>query len=821
MTDHAAARLVVQTARGRRELDQERVVVGREQTCDVVVDDPRASRHHLTFERAGGSWYAVDSSSGGTFVAGQRIERLPLHAGATVLHLGDPQGETIQAWQVTPAPPQPPTPPPYAAPAPAPPPYRAPSAPQQSRPTPPPYVATPPPRSGQAPVVAQQVVPPGQLAHGRTMVPNGVAPGRAVTIGRDLSNDVVLDDPLVSRFHCRLDLGHPAVLHDLGSFNGVFVNGHRVVGAATLEPGFEVIVGNQTFRWDGAQLLSSATQHEFTLYADGLSVVVDGGRRLLDDVSCTLDPSSLTAVIGPSGAGKSTLLGALTGLRPATHGRVIWQGHDLYAHYDQLRFQIGLVPQQDIQHPQLKVRQALAYAAELRLPPDTRPQERDHRVHTVAGQLQLQERLDNRIGSQLSGGQKKRVSIATELLTAPPLLFLDEPTSGLDPGLDLEVMRQLRTLADEGRVVVVVTHSVLALDVCDNVMVLAPGGRIAYFGPPAGVLGHFGVATYPEVFDLLDEPDLWSRITAPTPSAETSRLQSVAAPVPVAPRQSFGKQLSTLVRRNLAVVVADRLLLTMLLALPLVLGLLSRLVPGTDGLSLDSSRVCPPGGSLSSCPVEVAFAPAESLQRLIVLIVAACLMGTALAIRELVGERPIFRREYAVGLSPGVYFASKIIVLGSAAFVQGLVVTFIALVGLPGPDGGLGAVRVAAVIGLLAASMVVAGLTLSAVVTSTEQTMPALVGMIMVQLVLSASLFQIHDRPVLEQIAWLAPSRWAYAAAGSAMALDRSGDERFSGDPLLGGGGSFVLAVLVLLLLTVLTTGLGYLLTRRSATSDR
>lgn len=810
MTDLPRARLTVQTAQGRREFDQDLVVVGREPDCDVVVADPRASRHHLTFERQGDAWYAVDSSSGGTWLAGQRIGRVPLHAGATALALGDPQGEAVQAWQsvvVAPAPPR----------------YQ-PVEPVQAPPRvvpPPPYVPAPPPRAGAEPRVAQVVLPPGQLAHGRTMLPSNAVPGRAVTIGRDLSNDIVLDDPLVSRFHCRLDLGAPTVLHDLGSFNGVFVGGGRVSGAAVLEPGCEVIVGNQTFRWDGAQLLSSATQHEFTLYADGLSVVVGGGKRLLENVSCTLAPSSLTAVIGPSGAGKSTLLGALTGLRPATHGRVIWQGHDLYAHYDQLRFQIGLVPQQDIQHPQLKVRQALAYAAELRLPPDTQRQERDHRVQTVAGQLQLQERLDNRIGSQLSGGQKKRVSIATELLTAPPLLFLDEPTSGLDPGLDLEVMRQLRTLADEGRVVVVVTHSVLALDVCDNVMVLAPGGRIAYFGPPAGVLEHFGVPSYPMVFDLLDEPDLWSRIAAPQPSADTARIQSTAAPVPTAPRQSFGKQLSTLVRRNLAVVIADRLLLSMLLALPLVLGLLSRLVPGTDGLSLDSTRLCPPGGPIGACPVDPVLAPGESLQRLIVLIVAACLMGTALAIRELVGERPIFQREYAVGLSPGVYFASKIIVLGTAAFLQGLVVTFIATVGLPGPDGRLGGVRVAVVIGLLATSMVVAGLTLSAVVTSTEQTMPALVGMIMVQLVLSAALFQIHGRPLLEQVAWLAPSRWAYAAAGSAMGLGRPGDERFSGDPLIdAGAGSFVLAVVVLLLLTALTTLAGYLLVRRSATAS-
>ena len=188
----------------------------------------------------------------------------------------------------------------------------------------------------------------------------------------------------------------------------------------------------------------------------------------------------------------------------------------------------------------------------------------------MAHQLQLTERLDNRIGSQLSGGQKKRVSIATELLTAPPLLFLDEPTSGLDPGLDVEVMKQLRGLADGGRVVMVVTHSVLALDVCDNVMVLAPGGLIAYFGPPSGVLQHFGVRNYPEVFDLLDDPGLWQRI--PAPPAATGAQPMPTAAVPAPPRQSIGRQLSTLISRNLSVMMADKLLLGMLVLLPIVLG---------------------------------------------------------------------------------------------------------------------------------------------------------------------------------------------------------------------------------------------------------
>ena len=540
--------LRVESAGTTRTYDVDRVVIGREADCDVVVSEPSASRHHAVLQREGSGWVAVDTSSNGTFVRGQRITRMPVGVNPLSLHLGGPVGEAVVVSLVdVPAPQaQHPAPPPYQPAGATPPPYEpSPSAPDSEwwRNLPPPQLpAVAAPADAWQP---QDVVPPGQLAHGHSVVlPQQVAAGSALTIGRGVDNAVVLEDALVSRHHALLHPGGPgqaAVLQDLGSFNGTFVNGRRVEGSVQLAVGAEVIFGNQTFRWDGTQLLASATTHEFTLYADGLTTVLPDGKQLLQNASFKLKPSSLTAVIGPSGAGKSTLLRALTGLRPATHGRVIWQGHDLYAHYDQLRFQIGLVPQQDIQHPQLKVRQALRFAAQLRLPPDTTRQEQDARVLQVADQLQLTSRLDNRIGTQLSGGQKKRVSIATELLTAPPLLFLDEPTSGLDPGLDLEVMKQLRALADGGRVVMVVTHSVLALDVCDDVMVMAPGGRIAYFGPPSGVLAHFGVASYPEVFDLLDDPDLWQRIPAPAPlAATTGALPPATGGVPPRPAVRSG-----------------------------------------------------------------------------------------------------------------------------------------------------------------------------------------------------------------------------------------------------------------------------------------
>ena len=597
-------------------------------------------------------------------------------------------------------------------------------------------------------------------------------------IGRDSSNDLVVADPLASRFHAQIDLNGAASIRDLASFRGTFVAGERIQMPRSLRPSDQVTIGNQTYEWTGSEL-RDAPAPTSDLEAWALTVVVKG-KTLLDDVSFRLPSGSLTAIIGPSGAGKSTLMGALTGLRSASSGRVTWQGRDLYAHYDEMRQNIGFVPQADIQHPQLQVRQALSFSAELRLPPDTSDSERDRRVGEVAGQLQLSERMDNRIGTELSGGQRKRVSIATELITAPPLLFLDEPTSGLDPGMDVEVMRQLRALADAGRVVVVVTHSVLALDMCDSVAALAPGGRLSYFGPPAGLLRHFSRATYPEVFHALEVAERTA--THYEPGFESSAIPSAPRPADSAPAPRTGdstfrlklpareiskRQLTTLINRTVAVVAADRLLLGMLLAMPLVLGILSRIVPGDAGLSLLQSPLAPDGGLDAE----------EAAKRITLLVVSAALMGTALTIRDLVGERPIFQREYSVGLSEDIYFASKLIVFGSLALAQGVLTTLIATMGMPGPDFGgaigLGRVELAFVIGLLTLVMGVTGLLISALVGSSEQTMPALVAVVMSQLVLSGALVTVNGRPLLEQLAWLAPGRWAYAANASTIAVQR------------------------------------------------
>src|SRR5262249_23130316 len=212
-----------------------------------------------------------------------------------------------------------------------------------------------------------------------------------------------------------------------------------------------------------------------------------------------------------------------------TTGTVAFEGHDVHAEYASLRSRIGMVPQDDVVHGQLTVRQALMYAAELRLPPDTTKADREQVVNEVLEELEMTKHLDTRV-DKLSGGQRKRASVALELLTGPSLLILDEPTSGLDPALDRQVMTMLRQLADAGRVVLVVTHSLTYLDVCDQVLLLAPGGKTAFCGPPDQIGPELGTTNWADIFSTVagDPAEANRRYlarTGPAPAAAASSRQ--------------------------------------------------------------------------------------------------------------------------------------------------------------------------------------------------------------------------------------------------------------------------------------------------------
>jgi ABC-type multidrug transport system ATPase subunit len=593
-------------------------------------------------------------------------------------------------------------------------------------------------------------------------------PVRVLRIGRDAGNDLVVSDLRVSRQHaelCRTEQGGYEI-RDLGSHNGTYLNGQKITAA--LVTGSDIIgIGPATYRLVGDELQEFIDTGDISLDAHGLTVRLPSGKVILDDVSFPLGGRCLLGVIGPSGAGKSTLLGALTGMRPATKGSVLYDGRDLYAHYAELRHRIGLVPQENILHTQLTPRRALGYAAELRFPQDTSPAERERRAVEVLDELSLTEHADTRTSS-LSGGQQKRVNIALELLTKPSLLFLDEPTSGLDPGLDMSVMEMMSGLAHEGRTVIVVTHSVANLGVCDRLLVLVPGGKVAYFGPPDDGLQYFGQPGWAQVFREIEaEPDRdWageyrqSALCAQYAAADQTGPSVAAAATAVPPpprRQSRLAQLSTLIRRYLAVISSDRNFVAVLALLPIILGGVVRVIPDSQGLTGTNNG--------------------NAIQVLLILIMAACLTGVANSVRELVKERAIYTRERAAGLSAGAYLWSKLVVLGLISAVQAVVLVLIGLAGLPLPPRGallpLPLVEIMLAMAMLAVASMTAGLLISAVVNSSDKTMPLLVVVVLVEVVLSGAVFRLNSKAFLEQLSWLSPSRWGLGAAASTVNLNQ------------------------------------------------
>lgn len=594
--------------------------------------------------------------------------------------------------------------------------------------------------------------------------PSLSAPGDALIVGRDPDCDVVVEDLLVSRRHVRVVRESAGVfVEDLGSRHGTFVDGQRVV-RTRLAPGSLLTVGRHGFRLHHGVLRRDDDDGDIPFAADALSFTLPDGRALLQEVSFALPGSSLMAVIGGSGAGKTTLLDALSSDQPATSGQVLYDGRDLYQHLASLRQRIGVVPQDDVVHPQLSTRQALEYAAELRFPDDLNPAHRSSRVEEVMAELGLTEHADTRVEA-LSGGQRKRVSVALELLTGPSLILLDEPTSGLDLQLVGEVMELLRRLADGGRTVVVITHSAEGLELCDRVLVLAVGGRVAYFGEPSGVLEHFDAASYREVLDRSkDDPEgvaaRFRQSAAHQRHVETpltrSRGHQIIEPPAQGRQQSQWHQVSTLVRRQLRVLLADPTRVAFLALMPFALAALALAVPGDQGLGPPAAGAEPTG---------------QPTQILMVLVVGAVFIGLAAAIGDLIGERAIYVRERAVGLSPTAYLLSKLAVLGGLTLVQCLVLVAVTLSFRTGPADavllGWPALELVVALWLCSLASVALGLWVSASVGRAEQMMPLLVVLVMVQLVLSGGLFPIEGRVGLEQVAWLSPSRWGYAAVAA------------------------------------------------------
>ncbi|MER6617935.1 ABC transporter ATP-binding protein/permease [Streptomyces xantholiticus] len=807
---HGVPELVLELNGSTWTLDPSRsYTLGRDPQGDVVIDDARVSWRHATISWGGRSWVIEDhGSTNGTYVQGQRIHQMEIGAG-TAVHLGNatdgprlgltgagaPAGAPAGAGA-------------YAQGAPHQAAAQAPVQQPQQQGWPQGSVQQPPQAAAQQGWQQQPQQPQVPHQQGVQGVPpvhgdrspttfHQLALGRVMRIGRALENELVVSDLQVSRHHAEFT-AHPDgrfEIRDLGSHNGTYVNGQPIAksGTALIGPNDIVGVGHSTFRIVGGQLEEFVDTGEVSFSARHLTVTVDGGKQILRDVSFGVPEKSLIGVIGPSGSGKSTLLKALTGYRPANQGDVLYDNRSLYKQFAELRQRIGLVPQDDILHKELTVRKALKYAAKLRFPGDTAEAEREARIDEVLRELKLDIHKDKKVTS-LSGGQRKRVSVALELLTKPSLIFLDEPTSGLDPGMDRDVMQLLRGLADDGRTVLVVTHSVAELGLCDKLLVMAPGGSVAYFGPPEEALNFFGYSTWADVFSAFenyrdyDWAGRWrgsqhyqlyaADLDAVAPqSVNMPPAQQMRPPKP----QSWGSQLFTLMRRYISVIVSDKGFMALMLILPAVLGAVSLLIDPDKGLLVNQNpqtgRIIPNGTATTV---------------LLILAVGACFAGAANSVRELIKERVIYERERATGLSRSAYLMSKVIVLGMITVIQGGLVGAIGFATRELPAEGLvmgGAVMLELSLPIMALGFtsMMFGLIISALVKTAEKTMPLLVMFAIIQVVFTGCLFILHGTVGVNEFSYLMPSRWAVAAAGTTLDFNKinpNTDDPTSTDPL-------------------------------------
>lgn len=579
-----------------------------------------------------------------------------------------------------------------------------------------------------------------------------------LSIGRDAANDVVLADPNVSRFHAEVTRDSNAVeIVDLGSRNGTRLNG-APTERGRLEPGAEIGIGPYRLVFDGDSFLARDDHGALRLDATAVTMEIKD-KTILTPTSLSIEPGELVAIIGESGAGKSTLLKALAGVTRPSAGQITLNGEDLFARLTD----VGYVPQDDIVHRMLNVREALSYAARLRLPQDVSDEEIDTAVARVLGELSLDEHADTLIGS-LSGGQRKRTGVAAELLNRPSVLFLDEPTTGMDPGLETQMMQLFKQLSRGGRAVAVVTHATKNLALCDRVVIMGRGGVLTYDGAPAGAAEFFGVEDYDGIYTALPTkpPAEWQ---ADYEASELSR-ERPEAPQPEASKAERRParalpQLRVLISRYLKLFVRDRRNLMLLLGQAPILALF--------GAALFKSGLFGTPGN-----------PDDAVNLLFLMVIVVIWLGAIDAAPEIVKERGVVEREAAVGTRLSAYLMSKLTVLFGLVAVQTLLYAGVLLLFRP-LESSFG--TYATVFGLLLVTgfaAVTMGLLVSSIVSNQDQALSLIPLAVIPQLLFAGSIVPLER--MAEPAKTLADAifaQWSLAGVGTAIDMNA----RLTADP--------------------------------------
>jgi ABC-type multidrug transport system ATPase subunit len=585
--------------------------------------------------------------------------------------------------------------------------------------------------------------------------------------------------------------------------------------------------------------------HENSIRIDALHLNEVGRRHtlLLHDISLSIPAGSFVALVGGSGVGKTTLLGALSGIQPAQSGTVLYNGKDFYQNIAAFSNQIGYMPQDDIVHRDLTVSKALYYTAKLRLPPEEfkRKQIRQ-RINEVLEEVEMTHRRKSLV-KRLSGGERKRISLALELLANPHIFLLDEPTAGLDPGLDLKMMQLLRKLADRGHTIILVTHATNNIDICDLVCFMARGGRLAFYGPPQEAKSFFHTNNFAEIYNALepspaegDAPERAEELYRQSPyytqyivnplnqelaPQDGKSAERVVAPPSEPRRRSHPlRQFWYLTLRYLNLLINDSGNLIILLLQAPIIGLILYYLASPTAFTPTSVATCPQRANPAatsgkivsiSCQhlvnvlnssqgaflvhelgktklqiLEQAIAPnsgTDAQTILFIMAFAAVLFGCINGVRAFVRETAIYKRERMVNLHIAPYIFSKIVVLGFLCLLQSAILVYIVNLKSHYHQGIFLPVfaEIYITIALTTLAGLMLGLAISALAPNTDRAMAFVPIILIPQVIFSGIIFALNS-PILQTVGALFAARWSMAGLGSSIGLhgDKLGVDKFS-----------------------------------------
>jgi len=481
------------------------------------------------------------------------------------------------------------------------------------------------------------------------------AEGGVIKIGRDAENDICLPHPMVSRFHAVVKKSRDGLsIIDQGSANSTYVNG-RSVGTRSLKEGDVVHIGPFRFYVTGGEFRRADDISRIRIEARALGVKL-GAKRLLADVNLTIEPGNFVALLGPSGAGKSTLCKVLSGQLAPTTGRLFMNGFPAAKFGAVFARSMGYVSQQILLRPELTVWETLSDQSLIRLPGDSTEKERHCRASEVLELMELTNRRDARVSS-LSGGEARRLHVGVELLASPSVVILDEPLAGLDPGLIGKFMEIFRRISDKGHTLILITHTLERLELCDR-LVYIQAGKMLFSGAPAGICGYFGVSSISQIYERSgggfgtdadgrsDGAVAASAHTAAASGQELPRRDWAAAlRHPLMALRFFFRQSCALTARYAKVYVRDKRNMLLLMAQTPLITLLLGFVYTM---------------SIMQFPISFYFC----------LTVTGIWVGGLDAVREVASELPLLAREARCGMNRFAYIIARIAVAAALSAAQ-------------------------------------------------------------------------------------------------------------------------------------------------------